>query len=259
MNAVQLHNNTAPLGNICFSLEGPRRSLITAPRFSNISEQSEEEDARVTSPKRSGSLQKRSAGLVNVSAPKEAEERPKKKAFEIVDSDDDDNDDDDAIVSRSRRTLDTGVNQKRPSLSRSSRALSPPLTSPREGSREAAVESRPGLSRTTGHLARNRDLGDPESSKDENLQRPGLSRSKRPLSSKKSGSNHSSGGVGGSNKEKENSRTLSSRRTSVTADSEEDSEDDVVVTGKKKTASGDEKKAARPSLTRKSPASTRKN
>ena len=241
-----------------FSLEGPRRSLITAPRFSNISEQSEEEEARVTSPKGSGSLQKRSAGLVNFPAPKETWERPKKKTFEIVDSDDDD-DDNDATVSRSRRSLDTGVSQPRPSLSRSSRALSPPSTSPREESRVAAAESRPGLSRTTGHLATHRDLGDSESSKDENLQRPGLSRSKRPLSGKRSGSNRSSGGVGGGNKEKENSRTLSSRKTSLTAGSEEDSEDDVIVTGKKKTATGDEKKLARPSLTRKSPANTRKN
>jgi len=254
VSVVQLRNYNALLGNTCFYIEGPRRSLITAPRFSNISEQSEEEDARVTSPKRSGLLQKRSAGLVNV---KETEERPKKKAFEIVDSDDDDdNDDDDAIVSRSRRTLDTGVSQQRPSLSRSSRALSPPSTSSREESRVAAVESRPGLSRTTGHLTSNRDLGHPESSKDENLQRPGLSRSKRPLSGKKSGLNRSSGGVGSSNKEKEK---LSSKRTSLAADSEEDSEDDVIVTGKKKTATGDEKKAVRPSLTRKSPASTRKN
>ncbi|XP_020608604.1 IQ domain-containing protein E-like isoform X2 [Orbicella faveolata] len=251
------HPEPAVTGLRRSSSTGPRRSLITAPRFSNISEQSEEEDTRVTSPKRSGSLQKRSAGLVNVSAPNETGERPKKKTFEIVDSDDeDDDDDDDAIVSRSRRSLDTGVSQQRPSLSRSRRALSPPSTSPREESRVAAVESRPGLSRTTGHLVTNRDLGDSESNKDENLQRPGLSRSKRPLSGKRSGSNRSSGGVGGSNKEKENSGTLSSTRTSLTAGSEEDSEDDVIVTGKKKRATGDEKTAARPSLTRKSPAST---
>lgn len=241
-----------------FLLEGPRRGLITAPRFSNIAEQSEEEDARVTSPNRSGSPQKRSAGQLNVFAPKETGEGPKKKTFEIVDSGDDD-DDDNAIVSRPRRSLDTGVSQQRPSLARSSRALTPSSTSPREESRVAAVESRPGLSRTTGHLASTRDHGDSESSKDENVQRPGLSRSKRPLSGKRSGSDRSGGGGGGGNKEKENSRTLSSRRTSLTADSEEDSEDDVVVTGKKKTATGDEKKAARPGLTRKSPASTCKN
>ena len=246
------------MGNICFSLEGPRRSLITAPRFSNISEQSEEEDARVAIPKRSGSLQKRFGGELNVSAPKETGERPKKKTFEIVDSDDDD-DDDDAIVSRPRRSLDTGVSQQRPSLSRSSRALSPPSYSPKEDSLVPAAKSRPGFSRTTGHLATNQDLGDSESSKDENLQRPGLSRSKRSLSGKRPGLNQGSGGVGGGNKEKENSRTSSSRRTSLTAGSEEDSEGDVIVTGKKTKAANDEKKAARPSLTRKSLTSTRKN
>ena len=245
------------MGNVCFFfLEGLRRSLITAPRFSNIAEQSEEEDPRVTSPKRSGSLQKRSGGQINVSAPKETGERPKNKTVETEDSEDDD---DDAIVSRSRRSLDTGVSQPRPSLSRSSRALTPSSTSPRGESRVAAVESRPGLSRTTSHPASTRDLGDSESSKDENLQRPRLSRSKRPLSGKRSGADRSGGGVGGGNKEKETSRTLSSRRTSLTAGSEEDSEDDVIVTGKKKTVTGGAKKAARPSLTRKSPASTRKN
>ena len=259
VSVVQLRNYYAPLGNLCslfFLLEGPRRSLITAPRFSNIAEQSEEEDPRVTSPKRSGSLQKRSTGQINISAPKETEERPKNKTVEIEDSEDDD---DDAIVSRSRRSLDTGVSQPRPSLSRSSRALAPSSTSPRGESRVAAVESRPGLARTTGHLASTRDLGDSESSKDENLQRPGLSRSKRPLSGKRSGSDRSGGGVGGGNKEKEKSTTLSLRRTNLTAGSEEDSEDDVIVTGNKKTVTGDEKKAARPSLTRKSPANTRKN
>jgi len=42
----------------------------------------------------------------------------------------------------------------------------------------------------------------------------------------------------------------------LTAGSEEDSEDDVIITGKKTKATGDEKKAARPSLSRKSPTST---
>lgn len=237
----------------CVSLQGPRRSLITAPRFSNISEHSEEDEAQVRSPPRSRSLQKRSGGLLNESVPRETEQRPKKKPFEIVDSDDDD--DDDAIVSRPRRSLDTGMNQQRPSLSRSNRPLSPSLSSPREESRITTVESRPGLSRSTGQLAINRDLGDSESSRDDNLQRPGLSRSKRPLSGQRPSLNRNSGS-GGDREKETDSRASSSRRSSIPVGSEEDSEDDVVVTGKKVTTSGIDKKAGRPSLTRRSPAKT---
>ena len=212
------------------SLEGPRRSLITAPRFANISENSEEDDAVVTSPSRPRSIQKRSGGLLNDSSPRETEHKPKKKTFEIVDSDDDDDDDDDdAIVSRPRRSLDTGLSQKRPSLTRSSRAASPSASSPREVL---------------------------ESSKDEAPQRPGLSRSKRPLSAKRP----SLDGNGGSdNGERKNSRASSSRKSSLPVGSDEDSDDgDVVVTGKKTKVAGGDKKPARPSLTRKSPTSTRK-
>ena len=225
--------------------------MITAPQFSNISEHSDEDDALVTSPPRSRSIQKRSGGLLNESTPKETEQRPKKKTFEIVDSDDDDDDDDDdAIVSR-RRSLDTGMSRQRPSLSRSSQARSPPAPSPRESSRVTTVESRPGLSRSTGKVAVNRDLADSE---DEDLQRPGLARSKRPLSGQRPSLNRSG------DRETENSRASSLRRSSLPVGSEEESdEDDVIVTGKKTRSTGGDKKAARPSLTRKSPASTRKN
>ena len=202
--------------------------MITAPRFANISENSEEDDAVVTSPSRPRSIQKRSGGLLNDSSPRETEQKPKKKTFEIVDSDDDD-DDDDATISRPRRSLDTGLSQKRPSLTRSSRAASPSASSPREVL---------------------------ESSKDEAPQRPGLSRSKRPLSAKRP----SLDGSGGSdNGERKNSRASSSRKSSLPAGSDEHSDDDdVVVTGRKTKVTGGDKKPARPSLTRKSPASTRK-
>ena len=239
----------------CVSLPGSRRSLITAPRFSNISEHSEEEEAQVTSPPRSRSLQKRSGGLLNESVPKETEQRPKKKPFEIVDSDDDD-DEDEAIVSRPRRSLDTGMHQQRPSLSRSSRPLSPSSSSSRrEDSRVTTVEGRPGLSRSKGQLAANRDPGYSEASTDDNVQRSGLSRSKRPLSGQRPGLNRSGSAA---DKDKETvSRASSSRRSTMPAGSEEDSEDDVIVTGKKKATTGSDKKTGRPGLTRRSPGNTR--
>ena len=258
------------------SLQGSRTRLIAAPRFSNISEQSEDEDV---SPSRTASNHNRFDGLLRESVHKASEQEPKKKNFEIVDSDDDD---DEAVVAHPRRSLDTGMSQQRPSLSRSTRAISPPGTSedkvrtvegrpglsrssrgispPAASSGEdrvRTIDGRPGLSRASGNLAVNRDLEDSESRREENLQRPGLSRSKRPMSGERPGLNRSSGRV----KETESPRASASGRSSVTAGSEQDSdEDDVILTGKKTKSGGGEARAGgRPSLSRRSPASTRKN
>ena len=253
--------------------------MISAPKFSNISEHSEDENS---GPARSKSNQNWSGGLVNESTHKKPEQRSK-KTFEIVDSDDDD-DDDDAVVSRPRRSLDTGMAQQRPSLSRSDRAASPSGTSEdkirtKEGrsvspssirgisppapanraseERVRTVDGRPGLSRASGNLAVNCDIEDSESGREENLQRPGLARSKRPMSGQRPGLNRS----GSRDKETGNPIASGSGWHSVPADSEEDSDEDgVVVSARKtKTAGGDGRAGARPSLTRRSPASTRKN
>ena len=257
--------------------------MISAPRFSNISEHGEDEYFNSA---KSKSNQSRSGGQVNESAYKKPEQRPKKKTYEIVDSDDDDDDDDDgAVVSRPRRSLDTGMNQERPSLSRSTRAVGPPgasedkirsmegrsvspssfrgIRSPlapatsASGERVRTVDGRPGLSRASGNLAVNRDVEDSESGREDNIQRPGLARSKRPMSGKRPGLNRS----GSRDKESESPRASSSGRYSVPADSEEDSDEDgEVVSGRKtKPAGGGGRAGARPSLTRRSPASTRKN
>ena len=292
--------------------------MISAPKFSNISEHSEDENS---GPARSKSNQNWSGGLVNESTHKKPEQRSK-KTFEIVDSDDDD-DDDDAVVSRPRRSLDTGMAQQRPSLSRSDRAASPSGTSEdkirtKEGrsvspssirgisppapatraseERVRTVDGRPGLSRASGNLAVNRDIEDSESGREENLQRPGLARSKRPMSGQRrasgnlavnrdiedsesgreeslqrpglarskrpmSGQRPGLNRSGSRDKETGNPIASGSGWHSVPADSEEDSDEDgVVVSGRKtKTAGGDGRAGARPSLSRRSPASTRKN
>lgn len=216
---------TAQLLYLSVSLEGPRRSLITAPRFANISENSEEDDAVVTSPSRKRSIQKRSGGRVNDSTLEDIRQKPMKKTFEIVDSDDED-DEDDAIVSLPRRSLDTGFSPQRPSLRQSSQPLSSSASSQREV------------------------LG---SSRDEALQRPGLSLSKRPLSGKRPSLDRSGGGDSG---EARNFLSSSVRKSSLPMGSEEESDDDdVVVTGRK---TKNDKKPARSSLTQKSSASTRK-
>ncbi|XP_027044627.1 IQ domain-containing protein E-like isoform X3 [Pocillopora damicornis] len=184
--------------SLTVSLEGPRRSLITAPRFANISENSEEDDAVVTSPSRTRSIQKRSGGRVNDSTLEDTRQKPMKKTFEIVDSDDED-DEDDAIVSLPRRSLDTGFSPQRPSLRQSSQPLSSSASSQREV------------------------LG---SSRDEALQRPGLSLSKRPLSGKRPSLNRSEGGDSG---EERTSRYSSIGKSSLALGSEEESDDDAVV------------------------------
>lgn len=189
---------TAQLLYLSVSLEGPRRSLITAPRFANISENSEEDDAVVTSPSRTRSIQKRSGGRVNDSTLEDIRQKPMKKTFEIVDSDDED-DEDDAIVSLPRRSLDTGFSPQRPSLRQSSQPLSSSASSQREF------------------------FG---SSRDEALQRPGLSLSKRPLSGKRPSLNRSEGGDSG---EERTSRYSSIGKSSLPLGSEEESDDDAVV------------------------------
>ncbi|XP_044172152.1 trichohyalin-like isoform X3 [Acropora millepora] len=113
--------------------EGSRSRLISAPRFSNISEQSEDEDIRMHKSSRS-----RLDESPHESAHRETQQEPKTKTFKVVDSDDDDDDD---VVIPSRRTLDTGVSQKRPSLSSSTRGVNPP--SRRE------EKARPALSRSS--------------------------------------------------------------------------------------------------------------
>ncbi|XP_044172154.1 IQ domain-containing protein E-like isoform X5 [Acropora millepora] len=115
------------------SLSGSRSRLISAPRFSNISEQSEDEDIRMHKSSRS-----RLDESPHESAHRETQQEPKTKTFKVVDSDDDDDDD---VVIPSRRTLDTGVSQKRPSLSSSTRGVNPP--SRRE------EKARPALSRSS--------------------------------------------------------------------------------------------------------------
>nr|XP_058944436.1 IQ domain-containing protein E-like isoform X2 [Pocillopora verrucosa] len=192
------HPEPATTGLRRSSLTGPRRSLITAPRFANISENSEEDDAVVTSPSRTRSIQKRSGGRVNDSTLEDIRQKPMKKTFEIVDSDDED-DEDDAIVSLPRRSLDTGFSPQRPSLRQSSQPLSSSASSQREV------------------------LG---SSRDEALQRPGLSLSKRPLSGKRPSLNHSEGGDSG---EERTSRYSSIGKSSLALGSEEESDDDAVV------------------------------
>lgn len=264
-----------------FFLPPGSRRVISAPRFSNISEHSEDEDSRLN--------ENQYGRTRNESAHKVTEQQRKKKGFEIVDSNDDD--DDDAVVTGPRRSLDTGLNQQRPSLSRSnrditlsgpskenrpelsrsSRGISPPLTnedsvktaesrpgltrSSRGISRPATsddrtrtFESRPGLSRASGHLSVNRE--DSEKEQEENPSRPGLSSSKRPLSGKRPSLTRS----GSRDKEKDSPRASASGRSRMITGSEEDSgEDDVIMTGKKtKNVSGDGKKGGRPSLTRRS-------
>ncbi|XP_015750721.1 PREDICTED: uncharacterized protein LOC107330666 isoform X2 [Acropora digitifera] len=115
------------------SSSGSRSRLISAPRFSNISEQSEDEDIRMHKSSRS-----RLDESPHESARRETQQEPKTKTFKVVDSDDDDDDD---VVMPSRRTLDTGVSQKRPSLSSSTRGVNPPSRS--------EDESRPALSRSS--------------------------------------------------------------------------------------------------------------
>lgn len=164
--------------------EGSRR-VISAPRFSNISEHSEDEDSRLN--------ESQYGRTRNESAHNVTEQQRKIKGFEIVDSDDDD---DDAVVTGPRRSLDTGLNQQRPSLSRSnrditlsgpskengpglsrsSRGISPPLTSE---DNFKTVESRPGLSRSS------RGIRPPPTNEDSVRtaeSRPGLTRSSREIS-----------------------------------------------------------------------------
>jgi len=173
-----------------FFLPPGSRRVISAPRFSNISEYSEDEDSRLN--------ENRYGRTRNESAHKVTEQQRKKKGFEIVDSDDDDDDDDDddAVVTAPRRSLDTGLNQQRPSLSRSnrditlsgpskengpglsrsSRGISPPLTSE---DNFKAVESRPGLSRSS------RGISPPPTNEDSVRtaeSRPGLTQSSRGIS-----------------------------------------------------------------------------
>ncbi|XP_073238522.1 uncharacterized protein [Porites lutea] len=166
------------------SLSGSRR-VISAPRFSNISEHSEDEDSRLN--------ENRYGRTRNESAHDVTEQQRKKKGFEIVDSDDDD---DDAVVTGPRRSLDTGLNRQRPSLSRSnrditlsgpskengpglsrsSRGINPPLTSE---DNFKTVESRPGLSRSS------RGISPPPTNEDSVKtaeSRPGLTRSSRGIS-----------------------------------------------------------------------------
>lgn len=290
------------------SLEGSRTRLISAPRFSNISEQNEDEDIRIhklqssrsrldESPNESahwqtqqqpktktfkavdsdddddvvmpsrrtldtGVSQKRlslSSSTREVSPPSRNEDktrsalsrssqrengqRPRTKGFEVVDSDDDE---DDAVVMPSRRTLDTGVIHQRPSLSLSNRERSP------LGGREDKV--RPGLSRTSGKLTASRDV---EKSEVDSVQRQGLSRSKRPLSAKKSEKDRFDRPAFD---EEESKGVTGWSQSDAPAGSEDDSDGDgVVVIGRKtKTASGGKKTGGRPSLTRKSPATAGK-
>lgn len=272
-----------------FFLPPGSRRVISAPRFSNISEHSEDEDSRLN--------ENQYGRTRNESAHNVTEQQRKKKGFEIVDSDDDD---DDAVVTGPRRSLDTGLNQQRPSLSRSnrditlsgpskengpglsrsSRGIRPPPTnedsvrtaesrpgltrSSREISRPASsddrtrtFESRPGLSRASGHLSVNRDFEDSEKEQEENPSRPGLSSSKRPLSGKRPSLTRS----GSRDKDKDSPRASASGRSRMITGSEEDSGgDDVIMTGKKtKNVGGDGKKGGRPSLTRRSPPSACKD
>ena len=168
-----------------FFLPPGSRRVISAPRFSNISEHSEDEDSRLN--------ENQYGRTRNESAHNVTEQQRKKKGFEIVDSDDDD---DDAVVTGPRRSLDTGLNQQRPSLSRSnrditlsgpskengpglsrsSRGISPPLTSE---DNFKTVESRPGLSRSS------RGIRPPPTNEDSVRtaeSRPGMTRSSREIS-----------------------------------------------------------------------------
>lgn len=259
-------------------LQGSRSRLISAPKFSNISEHSEDEDA---SPLILKSNQNRFDEPLIESVRKKTEQRPKRKTFEIVDSDDDD--DDDAVVLRPRRSLDTGEHQQRPSLSRSNPAASPPgssefklirtvegrpgLSRSTQGISPAAtsasedgvrsVESRPAVSRASNNMMVKRDIEDFDHSRDEEQQRPGLSKSKRPMSGKRPSLSRTDN----RDKETNSPRASGPARSNMPVGSEEDSDDDdVVVTGKKtKTAGGSGGAGDRPSLTRRSPASTGKN
>lgn len=177
------------------SLKGSRRSLITAPRFANISENSEEDDAVVTSPSRSSSIQKRSSEHLSDSILEDIRQKPIKKTFEIVDSDDED-DEDEVIVSHPRRSLDTGFSQQRPSLRQSGRPLSSSTSSQREVL---------------------------DSSRDEAPLRSGLSISNRPLSGRRLSLDRSEGG---DSREAKNSQTSNSRNSSVPVGSEGDSDED---------------------------------
>ena len=112
-------------------------------------------------------------GVLKVSNNNEKNQRKKKNTFEIADSDDDnDNDDDDvSVITPQRRSLDTGLNQPRPALSPSSRDMGPPSTVSRQ-------ETASLVSRSRGSL--DTDQQSLEFSKDETMQRRGLSRSKDP-------------------------------------------------------------------------------
>ena len=180
------------------------------------------------------------------SSQRENGQRIRSKGLEVVDSDDDE---DDAVVMPSRRALDTGVSHQRPSLSLSNRKRSPP------GGKEDKI--RPGLSRTSGKLTARRDVEKSEVDSVQSVQRPGLSRSTRPLSAKKSGKDRFDRPA---SDEEENKRVTGWRQSGAPAGSEDDSDGDgVVVMGRKaKTASGGATTGGRSSLTRKSPATAGK-
>ncbi|XP_068711834.1 uncharacterized protein [Montipora foliosa] len=320
--------------------EGARPRLISPPRFSNIPERSEDEEASF---QRSKSNQSLFDEFPTVSAGNEAEQRAKRKTFEIVDSDDDDDnvvvlpsrrtldtgirkqrpslssstraasslgeiddevrpglsrstygigstnreneqrlktrnveigdsddddDDDDAVVLPSRRVRDTGVSQPRLSLSTSTLATSSPSrsedkvrpglsrpvheTSSAEGE-VLSMKNRPGLSRATGKLAARGNIENSELDIGKGVQKPGLSKSKRPMSARRPNGDRNDG------PSDEGSKGVTGwRQSDAPARSEDDSDDEnVVVTGRKtKTASGGGKTRARPSLARKSPAFT---
>ena len=317
--------------------------MISPPRFSNIPERSEDEEASF---QRSNSNQSLFDEFPTVSAGNEAEQRAKRKTFEIVDSDDDD-DDDDVVVLPSRRTLDTGIRKQCPSLSSSTRAASslgeiddevrpglsrstygigstnreneqrlktrnveigdsdddddddavvlpsrrvrdtgvsqprlslststlatsspsrsedkvrPGLSRPVHETSSAegevlSMKNRPGLSRATGKLAARGNIETSELDIGKGVQKPGLSKSKRPMSARRPNRDRNDG------PSDEGSKGVTGwRQSDAPAGSEDDSDDEnVVVTGRKtKTASGDGKTRVRPSLARKSPAVTRK-
>ena len=180
------------------------------------------------------------------SSQREDGQRIRSKGREVVGSDDDE---DDAVVMPSRRALDTGVSQKRPSLSLSNRERSPP------GGKEDKI--RPGLSRTSGKLTASRDVEKSEVDSVQSVQRPSLSRSTRPLSAKKSGKDRFDRAA---SDEEENKRVTGWRQSDAPVGSEDDSDGDdvVVMRGKAKTASGGAKTGGRSSLTRKSPATAGK-
>ncbi|XP_068711835.1 uncharacterized protein [Montipora foliosa] len=336
----RMHQDPTVTGLRRSSLSGARPRLISPPRFSNIPERSEDEEASF---QRSKSNQSLFDEFPTVSAGNEAEQRAKRKTFEIVDSDDDDDnvvvlpsrrtldtgirkqrpslssstraasslgeiddevrpglsrstygigstnreneqrlktrnveigdsddddDDDDAVVLPSRRVRDTGVSQPRLSLSTSTLATSSPSrsedkvrpglsrpvheTSSAEGE-VLSMKNRPGLSRATGKLAARGNIENSELDIGKGVQKPGLSKSKRPMSARRPNGDRNDG------PSDEGSKGVTGwRQSDAPARSEDDSDDEnVVVTGRKtKTASGGGKTRARPSLARKSPAFT---